>query len=227
MKDFCDNLKAFAILTLTLFRNGDDENKITVGEFARVHAKKFFAVAVFGVMLTMVSCGAEEKFFGVTGEEFMQRYNDNLSIFKSTSNAKLFYSLKVDGVRHLKFKTGDVTFVSLQTQQNYLAMELTAQPDMVHVHWSLNDENPAHVADFKVMSGVAAYSIDGSDDPKYRRFQETAEVIDALFDQFQRGNVSPTITHKGITYSLGAGMGDFGGSLKSESIWFTAKRSNK
>lgn len=94
MKDFCDNLKAFAILILTLFRNGDDENKITVGEFARVHAKKFFAVAVFGVMLTMVSCGAEEKFFGVTGEEFMQRYNDNLSIFKSTSNAKLFLQLE-------------------------------------------------------------------------------------------------------------------------------------
>lgn len=225
MKDFWDNLKAFAMLIPALFRSDDDENKITAGEFVRAHAKKIFVVATVCVMFLVVSCGTEEKFFGVTGEEFMQRYNANLSIFRSTSNEKLFHSLKLDGMR--QFKVADTTFVSLRTRQNYLAMELSAQPDTVNVHWSLNDVNPAHVADFKVMSGVAAYSIDGSDDPKYRRFQETAEVIDALFAQFDCGNLSPTIMHQGITYSLNAGMGDFGGSLKGESIWFTAKKSNK
>jgi len=85
--------------------------------------------------------------------------------------------------------------------------------------------NPAHVVDFRFMSCVAAYSIDGSDDPK--RFQETAEVIYALFAQFDNGNLSATITHKGITYSLGPGMGDFGGTLKDDSVWFCAKKSNQ
>ena len=185
--------------------------------------KKFWVLAA-AIIFLATSCGTSYKVFGISPEEFMRRYNDNLSIFKSTSNAKLFYSLKVDGVRHLRFHTGDKTFVSLETQQNYLAMELTAQPDTVHVHWSLNDGNAAHVADFKVMSGVAAYSIDGSDDPKYQRFQETAEVIDALFAQFDRGNYSPRVTYNGITYSLSPGLGDLGGKLKSESIWFTATR---
>lgn len=221
MKDFTDNMKAFATFVIALFKSGDDEKQITAGEFARAHAKKIFAAATVCVMFLAVSCGANEKFFGVTGEEFMQRYNANLD--KYVSNADLADRLKVDGVR--QFKIGDTTFVSLRTRQNYLAMELSANPDIVNVHWSLSDGNDAHIRDFAFMSGVAAYSIDADNDRQ--RFDETAKAIDALFAQFNRGNLSPTITHGGITYSLNAGMGDFGKTLKGESVWFTAKKSNK
>ena len=224
MKDFADNLKAFAAFVVTLFKSGDDETTITAGEFARAHAKKFLAAATVCVMFLAVSCGANEKFFGVTGEEFMQRYNANLDMYVSASKyADLVAGLKVDGVR--QFKVGDMTVVSLQTRQNYLAMELSANPDIVNVHWSLNDRNDAHAVAFKIMACVAAYSIDADNDSQ--RFDENAKAIDALFTQFDRGNLSPTITHGGITYSLGAGMGDFGKTLKGESIWFTAKKSNK
>ena len=224
MKDFADNLKAFAAFVVTLFKNGDDETTITAGEFARAHAKKFLAAATVCVMFLAVSCGANEKFFGVTGEEFMQRYNANLDMYVSASKyADLVAGLKVDGVR--QFKVGDTTFVALQTRQNYLAMELAANPDIVNVHWSLDDGNDAHAVAFKIMACVAAYSIDADRDGQ--RFDENAKAIDALFAQFNRGNTSPTITHGGITYSLDAGMGDFGKTLKGESIWFTAKKSNK
>ena len=225
MKDFADNLKAFAAFVVTLFKSGDDETTITAGEFARAHAKKFLAAATVCVMFLAVSCGTNEKFFGVTGEEFMQRYNANLDMYVSASKyADLVAGLKVDGVR--QFKVADTTFVSLRTRQNYFAMELSANPDVVSVHWSLDDGNAAaHAVAFKIMACVAAYSIDA--DYNGQRFDETAKAIDALFTQFDRGNLSPTITHGGITYSLGAGMGDFGKTLKGESIWFTAKKSNK
>lgn len=55
MKNFIDNPKSFATFVIDLFKSGDDENKITAGEFARAHAKKFFAVAAVFVMLTAVS----------------------------------------------------------------------------------------------------------------------------------------------------------------------------
>ena len=224
MKDFTDNMKAFATFVIALFKSGDDENQITAGEFARAHAKKIFAAATVCVMFLAVSCGANEKFFGVTGEEFMQRYNANLEMYLSGSKyADLADRLKVDGVR--QFKIGDMTVVSLRTRQNYLAMELSANPDIVNVHWSLDDRNDAHAVAFKIMACVAAYSIDADRDSQ--RFDETAKAIDALFAQFNRGNLSPTITHGGITYSLNAGMGDFGQTLKGESVWFTAKKSNK
>ena len=35
MKDFADNLKAFAAFVVTLFKSGDDETTITAGEFAQ------------------------------------------------------------------------------------------------------------------------------------------------------------------------------------------------
>lgn len=225
MKDFTDNLKAFATFVVALFKSGDDENQISAGEFARAHAKKFLAVALVFVMLLAVSCGNDEKFFGGTGEEFMQRYNANLDRYISdTKYADLVDSLKVDGVRYLKV-ADKVPFASLQTRTNYLAMEISAQPDIVNVHWNLNDRNAAHGVAFKIMACVAAYSIDADRDSQ--RFDETVKAIDALFTQFDRGNLSPTITHEGITYSINAGMGDFGGTLKGESIWFTAKKSNK
>ena len=55
MKDFADNLKAFATFVIALFKSDNDENQIPAGEFARAHAKKFFAVASVFVMLTAVS----------------------------------------------------------------------------------------------------------------------------------------------------------------------------
>ena len=184
----------------------------------------FGIILAAAIIFLATSCGTSYKVFGLSPEEFMHRYNTNLE--RVIPNANLASRLKFKGATNREgVYSKELKFISFETQQSYLAAEISVKPgEILYVHQILDDEVISHFVEFKFMAMVAAYSIDGSDDPYLRRWNDTMQVINNLFAQLDRGNFSPHVTYNGITYSLGPGLGDFGKKLKTESILFFAKR---
>lgn len=174
------------------------------------------------VAVLSTNCGsADEKFFGMTPEEFMQRYNANLD--KCVPNAELRKNLKLHGFEPVSMN-GKKLGVSFKTSQKYLAMEiLHGKVDILAVHLPLSDEIVSHAINFKIMCGVGAYSIHGDADPELWRWNETAITLNKLFQAFDGGNLSPTVSHNGISYSIEPALGDFGPKLSGDSICFSAR----
>ncbi len=224
MKNFTDNLKAFAMFVLALFKSDNDENKITAGEFARAHAKKIFAVAAVFVMFLAVSRGTEEKFFGITPEEFMNRYNANIDRLVSDKNHA--ERLKIDGFEPVSAK-GEKIGIAFHTRQKYLALEIAlinpeevtlSEQHVLMVHLDENDSSLAHFIDFKLMSAFAAYTIENKkNDPDGIAMTRT---ISNLFDQFGAGNQAPIVSRNGFSYGLRHGAGDFGKVIDDASLVF-------
>ena len=199
--------------------------------------KKIWILLAAIIFLT-ASCGTSYKVFGIAPEEFMRRYNANLErvILNLRYNTNLERFIPdANLASRLKFKSAtnregvrskEIKFISFETQQSYLAATISVKPgpETLRVNHRLDDEIVSHFVEFKLMAMVAAYSIDGSDDPDLRRWNDTAQVINNLFAQLDRGNFFPRVTYNGITYSLVMGLGDLGGKLKSESICFSATR---
>ena len=171
------------------------------------------------IIFLAVRCGTSYKVFGIAPEEFISRYNANLE--RVIPNANLASRLKFKSATNREgVYSKELKFVSFETQQSYLAAEISVKPgpEILHVHSRLDDDIVSHNAEFNLMAMVAAYSIDGSDDPDLRRWNDTLQVFNNLFAQFDSGNLSPSVTRNGITYSLSLGLGDFGGKLKTDSI---------
>ena len=177
-------------------------------------------IIIFAILST--NCGsADEKIFGVTPEEFMQRYNANLD--KCIPNAELRKNLKLRGFEPVIID-GDKIGVSFKTAQEYLAMEiLHVKDDVLTVHLPLRDEIVSHSVNFKIMCGVGAYSIHSDADTELWRWNETANTLQKLFKAFDGGNLSPTVSRNGISCNINAGLGDFGNKLSGDSICFSAR----
>lgn len=147
----------------------------------------------------------------ITPEEFMRRYNSNLQQFikrnldDEKTGKKLYEYLKINRIEPvytnskkvgLIFKT-NVPIISIESLGNENEQYLK----VIQLCMPLSEAKNSSWQSFCNTAVIIAHSINNK-----KNLQETEKIIGNLLEQFDNGNLSPTVTVDGIKYYLGPGL---------------------
>ena len=165
---------------------------------------------VYETLTQYVDMSEVDNTLHITPEEFQRKYNNNLQQFimgkiDETTGKRLYEHLKINRIAPVYFNSKKMGLI-FKTNEPSISIETYSKDNEqylsgVQLCMSLSENSNSAWQNFCKTAVIAAHSINNK-----KNLQETEQIIRNLLEQFDNGNLSPTLTVDGIEYYLGGGL---------------------